>query len=86
MNPAVTEHNLCCVPSPCVAMLLARQQSPAWMMEQQEAVRGRDLAAAIWSGSRVGAGDAYIKRARALYRPPGPRVKLPNAVPLAEYP
>jgi hypothetical protein len=84
MDQAVTEQNLCCVPSPCIAMLLARQHCPGWMVEHQQAVRGRDLADAIWSGSRVGAGDdSYIKRARARYRPPGgARVKLPDAVPL----
>jgi hypothetical protein len=72
MDQAVTEQNLCCVPSPCIAMLLARQHCPGWMVEHQQAVRGRDLADAIWSGSRVGAGDdSYIKRARARYRPPG---------------
>lgn len=63
-------------------MLLARQQCPALMLEDQQVVRGRDLAAAIWSSSsRVGAGNSYNKRARALYRPGadwGHGVKLPK--------
>jgi hypothetical protein len=37
--------------------------------EHQQVVRGRLLAAAIWSGSRVDAGDFYIQCAQALYRP-----------------
>lgn len=69
LGQAMPEHQPLLCASPRIAMLPARQQGPALVVEDQQVVRSCPWRAAIWSCSRVGASNCYIKCARALYRP-----------------